>query len=340
VDQVSIGAEGGGGPSGAEAAKALVGVLNGNCDAVVAFEAEMNVFRLRPSPGAATAVSALYGSCELNERQEKLRATWHWDRDAERHCEWLGINPPDIAERNRRMIGAALMFESHLIFADQIIGRSLCDDLLYDRYWIEQGCDEMVVFSEKWGPTWLEPLGFLLSAWQKAASACGNTKPRTCTVRTAAHTGAWHDVLWFFVATSERFLSKCLGGEVRFDILAQPHSKQAKEVLHPRYIFASTRAIQSDRGFDLVEVKYRRQRPPYPERREERPRYAEITSRTLYDARHSLNVWTGGGLAAIPRYTYSDAELVWMPTMSTRPPSTLPGEQAGGPQATGRAGNS
>ena len=98
-------------------------VLKGNCDAVVAFEADGNVFPLRPSSGATTAVTALYRSCELNDRQEKLRATWHWDRDAQQHCEWLGINPPRLAERNDKIIGAALMFESRIIIADQYIGK-------------------------------------------------------------------------------------------------------------------------------------------------------------------------------------------------------------------------
>ncbi len=326
MDQVSIGTEGAGGRSGAEIAEAMVTVLKGNCDAVVAFEPDNQVFRLRASSGLATAITVLYRWCDLNEQQEKLRATWHWDRDAEQHCEWLGINPPQVAERNARIIGAALMFESQIIIADQYIGKSLCDDLLYDNYWIQQGCDEKTVFEEKWGPIWLESLCFLLSAWKRSASACGNTKPRMCTVRTAAYPEAWRDVLWFFVARSERFLAKCLGGDVRFEVLAQPLRKQAREELHPRYIFASTRAIQSDRGFDLVQ---RKKKLTF--------RYAEIASRTRYEARHSRNSWTGAGLIAIPRDKVLDTKLVWMPSMTNRSPRlviTPPEKQAGGSEVT------
>ena len=323
VDHVTIEGEDGSGPSGAETAQALVKALNRNCDAVVAFEPDVNSFGLRPAAGTATAVTELYPSCDLNDRQEKLRATWHWDRDAEQHCEWLGINPPHLAVRNDKIIGAALMFESRIIIADRYIGKSLCDVLLSETSWN----DEYDAYQRKWGPTWLESLCFLLSAWKKSASACGNTQPRTCIVKTAARLDEWKDVLWFFVALAERSLSQCLGGEVQFDILAEPEIRRARDELHPRYIFASTRAIQSDRGFDLVDKRYKHKLTF---------RYAEIASRTGHDARHSHNSWAGDESMRIPRHNLPDSELVWMPTMTTRSPrraSNRPGKQAGGPQA-------
>lgn len=318
-------ANGDAGATGAETATELANALNGHCDAVIAFEEDASLFKLRARVDRSTRVTDLYHSGDLNVLQDRLRATWHWDRDSDDHCTWLGVTPPDLERRNERIIGATLMFESHITIADQYIGKSLCDDLIYDRYWIDRGHDEYVVFQNKWGPVWLESLGFILAAWMKSASDCGNTQPRTCTVRTAAHPNDWRDVLWFFIAKAERFLSKCLGGEVQFDIRAQPVRKLTKQELHPRYIFASTRAIQSDRGFDLID---RQRQPTF--------RYAEITSRTIYEARHSRNVWIGSNLIAIPRCNLPDTELVWMPTMTTRLPSpatSLPGDQADGSRA-------
>ena len=313
------------GASGAETATELANALNGHCDAVIAFEEDASLFKLRARVDRSTSVTDLYHSGDLNVLQERLRATWHWDRDSDDHCTWLGVTPPDLERRNKQIIGATLMFESHITIADQYIGKSLCDDLIYDRYWIDRGCDENVVFQEKWGPVWLESLRFILDAWEKSASVCGNTQPRTCTIRTAAHPNDWRDVLWFFIAKAERFLSKRLGGEVRFDIRAQPVRKLTKQELHPRYIFASTRAIQSDRGFDLID---RQRKPTF--------RYAEISSRTIYEARHSRNVWIGSDLIAMPRCSLPDTELAWVPTMTTRlprPTIALPGDHADGSSA-------
>jgi hypothetical protein len=310
---------------GADIAQRLVQSLRGNCDAVIAFEPDNSQFQLRSMQCGSTPYSSLFLSCHIKLQQEALQRTWHWDRDPDDHCTWLGVTPPDLEWRNERIIGATLMFESHITIADQYIGKSLCDDLIYDRYWIDHGCDENVVFQEKWGPVWLESLRFVLDAWMKSASDCGNTQARTCTVRTAADPNDWRDVLWFFIAKAERFLSKCLGGEVRFDIRAQPVRKLIKQQLHPRYIFASTRAIQSDRGFDLID---RQRKPTF--------RYAEITSRTIHEARHSRNVWTGSDLIAMPRRNLPDAELAWMPTMTTRlprPTIALPGDQTDGSSA-------
>jgi hypothetical protein len=325
--------------SGVQTATELSNALNGHCDAVIAFEENTSQFRLRAGATTSTRVTALYRSGDLNVLQENLRSVWHWDRDPDDHCAWLGVSPPSLERRNSQIIGAALMFESQITIADQYVGQSLCSDLLYDQYCASKYGDEWAVYKFKWAPTWFESLYFILNSWRTAAVACGNTSSRRCTIVTAARADQWNDVLWFFIARIERRLSICLAGEVSIDVLSKSGGRRVeREEMHPRYIFASTRAVQSDRGFDLLTID-----PRKPQRVV--LRYAEIASRTLYEARHSQNSWMGSRLRPIPRkmlggQDVGEQEPEWNPVWSTRKPQAdagvmVVGEGGGsGSQAT------
>lgn len=297
------------GPSGADTARQLVAALNSSCDAVVAFEDDATLFRLRAKSIAATRVTELYRSCELNETQLWLQTTWHWDRDADRHCDWLGIAPVNLECRNGRVFGAALMFESQAVIVDQYFGARLCDDLLRHQGLAAKYGDEEGVFLGHWAPTWLESLGFILNAWKQAACDCGNSQPRTCRICTAVDARDWNDVLWHFVERAERYLAKCLGGTVEIDIRAVPQHRKTREEMHPRYLLASTRAIQLDHGFDVIKPG---SRGGY------RSVYTEVISKCLFEARHSRNAWMDGALKPIARLTTVPA--VWTASMSLRRP--------------------
>lgn len=297
--------------SESDTTRQLVDSLGGHCDAVIAFEGDVAKYRLRTGEYAATTCTSLARSCELVLQQEELQETWHWDRDAVAHCRWLGLDPPDVERRNRRMIGAALAFESSVKLYDRHFGSSLCTNVLRrpDEYksWRRNEND---VFQKRWAPKWLESVKLMLDAWRIAASEVGNTQARSLVIWTAVDASQWNELGWHFIAVAERFLSEALEGEVEIKVCSNPlketpAGRKADQEMHPRYLVASTRAIQIDRGFDVAQIS----RDDDLEHM-----YTEVTSRSLSAARYVHERWTEKGMTVLPRIP--NPPLKWMRSMT------------------------
>lgn len=291
---------------GAETAQLLVNSLDGNCDVVIAFESDGGQYQLRSMLRSATPYTSLYRSCEINLQQEALRRTWHWDRDADEHCDWLGINPPDVTNRNWRMIGAALAFESEVQLCDRWIGESLYAEVVVGR---RKHKDELAAY-RAWAKKWLASLKLMLDAWKTSASEVSNAQSRKLEIWTAMDCNDLSDVGWHFIARAERFLSKELEGEVTIKVCRTPSSstpegRKAYEEMHPRHLIASTRAIQIDRGFD---VSFE----PRADTLEHK--YTEVLTQELAVVRFVKERWSEKGLQLLPRIP--NPALEWRPSMT------------------------
>jgi len=311
VDMVVAACAGEAGESGGQTAIELTTALNGQCDAVIAFEDNGSRFRLRAQVAPSTAVTELYRSGHLSVLQEQLQATWHWDRDAGKHCKWLGIDPPDVTSRNQSMVGAALAFETCVTLCDRHVGSSLCNNVLRrPKERARWPRSENDIFKDRWAPKWLASLEFMLRAWKSAASEVGNTQGRSLVIWTAVDVSQWNELGWHFIARAEHFLSEALAGHVEIKVCSNPSKespagRKANQEMHPRYLIACTRAIQIDRGFDVVE-----------ETRDEdlEHSYTEITSRPLSAARYVRERWTEKEMTVLPRS--SAPPLNWTQSMT------------------------
>jgi hypothetical protein len=291
---------------GADIAQRLVQSLRGNCDAVIAFEPDNSQFQLRSVRCGATPYSLLFRSCSVNLQQEALRRTWHWDRDADDHCYWLGISPPDVTHRNWRMMGSALAFESDVKLCDRCLGESLHQSVV-----VGQGkfADEEKAYMS-WAKKWLASLKLMLAAWKTSASEVGNTEARKLEIWTAMDCDDVSDVGWHFIARAERILSEELEGEVAIKVCRTPlrhtaEGQKAYEEMHPRHLIASTRAIQIDRGFDVL-FKPRGHEPEH--------KYTEVLTQELSVIRFVHERWSDKGLKLLPRMP--NPPLEWRPSMT------------------------
>jgi hypothetical protein len=293
---------------GADIAQRLVQSLRGNCDAVIAFEPDNSRFQLRSVRCGATPYSSLFRSCSVNLQQEALRRTWHWDRDADDHCYWLGISPPDVTHRNWRMMGSALAFESDVKLCDRYIGESLYGKVICER---EHDLRERPIgaaedaYTRSWAKTWLASLTLILDAWKTSAAEVGNTRIRRLEIWTAMKCDDLGDVGWHFIGDTERFLSTVLEGEVVIKVCRTPSSgtregRKAYEETHPRHLIASTRAIQIDRGFDVLfdpRFKVRGE----PQGADLKHTYTEVLTQELSVVRFVQERWSEKGLKLLPR---------------------------------------
>jgi hypothetical protein len=299
---------------GSDIAHQLAQSLGGNCDAVIAFEYDDSQYQLRSRRASATPYTSLYRSCDTNLQQEALRRTWHWDRDADDHCKWLGISPPNLTDRNWRMIGVALAFESRLQLCDQWLGESLRQAVV-----VGQGRyrDEDKAF-KAWAKKWLASLKLMLNAWKTSAAEVGNTKARTLEIWTAMDCTDLSDVGWHFIARVELFLGKELDGEVVMKVCSTPsrgtpEGRKAYAEMHPRHLIASTRAVQIDRGFDvLFEPRFDESRKSRVEELEHT--YTEVLTQELSVIRFVQERWSAKGLDVLPRMP--NPPLEWRPSMT------------------------
>jgi|APCry1669188879_1035177.scaffolds.fasta_scaffold01835_9 hypothetical protein len=297
---------------GADIAQRLVQSLLGNCDAVIAFEPDNSQFQLRSMQCGSTPYSSLFLSCHVKLQQEALQRTWHWDRDADGHCYWLGMGSPDdphrITRRNLRMMGAALAFESEIKLCDRYIGESLYGQVIREpghepRERTFRSAED--AYTRRWVKKWLASLTLILDAWRTSAVEVGNTQIRRLEIWTAMECDVLGDVGWHFIGETERFLSTVLEGEVVIKVCRTPSSgtregRKAYEETHPRHLIASTRAIQFDRGFDvLFDPRFNVWDAPQVD--DIRHTYTEVLTQELSVVRFVQERWSEKGLELLPR---------------------------------------